>query len=73
MTFSSSIALASGSACMNLLGMTSDAPIRPAAYGIPHAFAWNIGTIGSMRSFALSPIASARQVPNECSTLDLCE
>ena len=39
--------------------MIRSAPIRPAAYGIPHALAWNIGTTGIIRSFALSPIASA--------------
>jgi hypothetical protein len=40
---------------------------------MPHALAWNIGTIGSIRSDADSAIASARQAPNECSTFDLCE
>src|SRR4051794_274028 len=72
-TFSASIALASGSACMNLLGITRLQPVRPAAYGMPQALAWNIGTIGSIRSDDDSAIVSAVHAPNECSTFDLCE
>ena len=30
--------------------MTCSVPANSAAYGVPHALAWNIGTIDRMRS-----------------------
>ena len=53
--------------------MTSFDPIITAAYGRPHAFAWNIGTTGVIASRSHSPITSASAIPNECSTSDRCE
>ena len=47
----SAIIAASGSACRKRPGMTRSAPTEPAPRtGRPHAFAWNIGTIGRTRS-----------------------
>ena len=37
-----------------------------AAYGVPHALAWNIGTIGIVRSSAPSPLLFAVQTDIEC-------
>src|SRR3954447_25054419 len=62
----------SGSACRNLPGMTSDAPHKNAAYGNPHAFAWNMGTIISMRSRSESPIAFGVVAANEWRNADRC-
>ena len=45
----------SGSACSQRSGMHSDAPLIRAAYARPQALAWNIGTIGSTRSWKLIP------------------
>ena len=72
-TRSPSISRHSGSACSHRLGITRSAPASAAAYGSPHAFAWNIGTIGSTRSARLTASVSARQAPSECRTLDRCE
>src|SRR5215831_7257712 len=47
---SASISFTSGSGCRYLSGITRLAPAITAAYGRPHAFAWNIGTTGSTRS-----------------------
>ena len=43
--------------------MTSDAPHRNAAYGMPHALAWNIGTIMRMRSRSDRSSALRRESP----------
>ena len=40
--------------------MTRLAPTIGAAYGIPQAFTWNIGTTGSTRSVLRRPNTSAR-------------
>ena len=47
--------------------MISAAPDMNAAYGFPHALAWNIGTTGIDRSSALRPLLLAVQIDNECS------
>ena len=47
---SCSMNLASGSHCRYRPGMRRSAPASHAAYGVPHALAWNIGTTGSTRS-----------------------
>ena len=54
----------SGSACSQRSGMHSDAPLMIAAYARPQALAWNIGTIGSTRSWKL--IAPALPVLTAC-------
>ena len=46
--FSAAIIAASGAACRNRSGMISEAPHMNAAYGRPHAIAWNIGTIAQL-------------------------
>src|SRR3981189_557794 len=56
----------SGSACRNRPGMTTEAPHRNAAYGRPHAFAWNIGTMSCTRSRSERPIALGVVAANEC-------
>ena len=63
----------SGSACRNRPGITSDAPQRNAAYGMPHALAWNIGTIIRMRSRSDRPIAFGVVAANECRNDERCE
>jgi len=55
-----------GSACSQRSGITSDAPVIIAAYGIPQAFAWNIGTIGRIRSAQVSPPTIPMQTAIEC-------
>src|SRR3954463_2121122 len=72
-TFSPSMSLHSGSACSQRLGMIRSAPAIAAAYGRAPALAWNIGTIGRMRSARLTERVSAKQLPSECSTLERCE
>src|SRR6478609_1819597 len=62
-----------GSAWRNLPGMTSDAPQRNAAYGIPHALAWNIGTIISMRSRSERFSEFGVVAANECRNSERCE
>ena len=49
---------ASGSACANRFGNRRSAPTSQAAYGIPQALPWNMGTTGSRRSCWLRPRAS---------------
>ena len=46
---------ASGSACVNRFGSSRSAPTSQAAYGIPQALPWNIGTTGSRRSCSAEP------------------
>jgi len=43
------------SGCRNGPGICSVAPDRKAANGMPHALAWNIGTIASARSASVLP------------------
>ena len=47
-------------------GKTKSAPAINAAYGIPHALAWNIGTIGSTLSLDPSPMALPVQAAIVC-------
>ena len=63
---SASISLTSGSGCRNRSGMIRSAPDMTAAYGRPHALAWNIGTTGSTRSLSHMPKVLPRQTPIEC-------
>src|SRR3954464_7399329 len=72
-TFSPSMSLHSGSACSQRLGMIMSAPALAGADGTPPALAWNIGTIGRIRSARLTASVSARQLPSECSTAERCE
>ena len=44
-------------------GITSVAPAIGAAYGVPQALTWNIGTTGSMRSVARIPSTSGMLTP----------
>ena len=46
--------------------MIRSAPDRTAAYGRPHALAWNIGTTGSTRSLSQTPRVLPMQTPIEC-------
>ena len=46
--------------------MISDAPQMKAAYGNPHALAWNIGTIVSTRSRSESPSPFGVVTTSEC-------
>jgi hypothetical protein len=62
---SAPISLHRGSACKNLPGRMKSAPAIQPAYGSPHAFAWNIGTMGSMRSLSSKANAPPRQAAKE--------
>ena len=55
-----------GAACKNCCGKTRSAPIIHAAYGVPQALAWNIGTITSMRSRSLSAMLAVLVTISEC-------
>src|SRR3954454_23082409 len=63
----------SGSAWRNLLGITSDAPHMNAAYGMPQALAWNIGTITRTRSRSERSSAAGVHTASECRYDDRCE
>src|SRR6266403_5445440 len=63
----------SGSACRNLPGITSDAPLMNAAYGMPQALAWNIGMITSARSRSERFSAAGVHTASECRYEDRCE
>jgi hypothetical protein len=52
---------------------TSSAPVKGAAYGIPHPFAWNRGTTGKTRSCCVIPTLSAMQNAIEWSHCPRCE
>ena len=62
----SSMIRASGTACRNCWGNTRSAPIIHAAYGTPHAFAWNIGTITSILSFSARAMLAVDVTIIEC-------
>ena len=47
------------SGCRNGPGICSVAPDRNAAYGMPHALAWNIGTMAIARSASVMPSTEA--------------
>ena len=72
-TRSEAIRSASSAGVMRGPGKTSRAPASAAAYGMPHALAWNIGTTGITASAARRPIASGLSTPSECSTVERCE
>jgi hypothetical protein len=72
-TFSLSISRASGSPCRKRSGMTSEAPVIPAPKGMPHAFTWNSGTIGSTRSEKRRPSASGELCENAWRIVERCE
>jgi hypothetical protein len=65
-TFSLSISLTMAAGIMNRSGITSSAPESMAAYGRPHALAWNCGTTGRIRSRSESAKALPRLAPIEC-------
>ncbi len=54
------------SGCRNGPGICSVAPHRNAAYGMPHAAAWNIGTMASARSASVMPVTAAAMVAIAC-------
>src|SRR3954451_6456288 len=62
-----------GSACRKRPGITSDAPHMNAAYGMPHALAWNCGTITRMRSRSDSPSAAGVHTASEWRYDERCE
>ena len=53
--------------------MTSVAPDISAAYGRPHAIAWNIGTMTRSRVCGDRPKLSVMQTCIECSQIERCE
>src|SRR5215204_7523257 len=67
---SASIIAASGAACRNRSGISSEAPDMNAAYGMPQAIAWNIGTTTSALVASLSAKDSGMQTCKECSQID---
>src|SRR5439155_9638949 len=73
-TCSPSISSASepGSA-LNCPANTSFEPAIAAAYGVPHALAWNIGTTGSTASRSVRPRHDARLIIIECRYCDRWE
>src|SRR6266513_2936025 len=72
-TRSSATIRVSGSACKHAPGITRDAPHMNAAYGMPHALAWNIGTIIRMRSRSEKPSAFGVITASECRNAERCE
>ena len=48
-------------------------PLMNAAYGRPHAIAWNIGTMGMIASIERRPMTSAWFMAMPCSTFERCE
>src|SRR6478609_7402607 len=69
-TRSAAINRVSGSDWSQRSGITIAAPTMIAAYGRPQALAWNIGTIGRIRSYGVSPIASPMATAIECRYID---
>ena len=57
----------SGSACSHRSGMHSDAPLIIAAYDRPQELAWNMGTMGSTRSWNDIPATLPVLTISECS------
>ena len=56
-----------------LPGITIRAPTIAQAYGVPHAFTWNIGTTGITTSLAEWPMQSLVLEAKECSTVERWE
>ncbi len=50
--------------------MSSEAPVMNAAYGSPHAIAWNCGTTASAGSRLARPNPSCMQTCIECSQIE---
>ena len=71
-TRSSAINAATAGAERSGPGITSDAPAATHACASPHAFAWNIGTIGSTRSRSVMPMLPAASTPKVWSTDERC-
>jgi hypothetical protein len=65
-------AIVAGSA-LNWPAKTWFAPAIAALHGMPHAFAWNIGTIGRTVSCSVAPIALAWLTPKACRTIERWE
>ena len=54
--------------------MRRSAPAIQAAYGVPHALAWNIGTIGQHAvAVGVATTAPACAAPIECRNVERCE
>src|SRR3954469_2914322 len=70
---SDSMTLTSGSACRNRSGITRSPPAMKAAYGMPHALAWNCGTITSATSWNDSANVFIVVAARECSHIERCE
>ena len=60
----------SGSACRNCWGMIMSAPVRKQPYGVPHALAWNMGTMESTESRSLIPSDDPEVMANVCRKVD---
>src|SRR3954465_11055621 len=71
--FSVSITLTSGSAWRNRSGMTGAAPAMKEAYGMPHALAWNCGTITSATSWKDSASVFIVVAASGCNHIERCE
>ena len=67
---SAAMKAASGAAWANRFGSSRSAPTSQAAYGMPQALPWNMGTTGSTRSYWLSPRASPEDTPSVCRNVD---
>src|SRR4051794_6788169 len=70
---SDSMMRTNGSACRNRSGITTSAPAMKAAYGMPHAFAWNCGTITSALSWKDRDKVFIVVAASECSHIERCE
>ena len=53
--------------------MSRSAPAIHAAYGEPHALAWNIGTIGRRRSFQVYGTPEPVWMAMVCMNVERCE
>src|SRR3954462_10440948 len=62
----SSMIRLNGGACRNCCGKTRSAPTIHAAYGVPQALAWNIGTITNIRSLSARAMLAVDVTINEC-------
>ena len=58
------------SGVMKRPGMTTSVPAMNAAYGNPHALAWNMGTMAITTSLSRTPKASAMHRAIECRTFE---
>ena len=72
-TPSDSISGSRSSGCRCGPGKTIFVPSIAAAYGMPQAFAWNIGTTGRITSWLAMPTPSGMHCTSVCSTCERCE